>query len=117
MLIVTGAAKSGLAMPNSAAQRAPARSSVRRAPPAFDLTVFITPPLENRFWIGYDVGLQPGMRGASATRFANRCLVLDALWRRQYRPPAVPRTRESCRFLSLRRSFEASLEFVHHTRD
>jgi hypothetical protein len=51
MLMVTGAAKSGLAMPNSAAQSAPAESSVRRAPPVFDLTVFITPPLENQFWV------------------------------------------------------------------
>jgi hypothetical protein len=61
--------------------------------------------------------LSLGMRGGSATRLANRSLVYDALCRRQYRPPAVPRTRWACRFLRLRRSFEAPLEFVHHTRD
>jgi hypothetical protein len=38
------------------------------------LTVFIAPPLENRFWIEYDVDVSLGMRGGSATRFANLLL-------------------------------------------
>jgi len=58
-----------------------------------------------------------GIRRGNATRFCKSSLVFDALCHRQYRPPAVFRTRWSCRFLSLRRSFEAPLEFVYHTRD
>src|ERR1700682_4315564 len=41
----------------------------------------------------------------------------STLRRRPYRPPAALRTRWSWRLLSLRRSFQAPLEFVYHARD
>src|ERR1700693_6629535 len=79
MLMVTGAAESGLAMVNSAAQSAPApaQSSARRAAPKFDLTVLmLTPPLEIDFWIGYDGNVRFGVRGGRATLVASLLIIL-----------------------------------------